>query len=79
MKRQELESWLLSKGYLKDKFGHFQKTIGDNVFRFKMQTSSVRVEKRVKTVDHNEWLHLASSYYKNLSITEDNKLSGRGW
>jgi len=76
MKRQELETWLISKGYSKDTFGHYQRETGDTTVRFKIQASSVRYEKRAKIVDHNEWLRLASGYYKDLSITEDDKLRG---
>ena len=83
MKREELENWLISKGYKRDKFGHYHKTVtnvhvrGDSVTtRFKMQANSVRYEKQVMIVDHNEWMKLASGYYKNLSITPEGKLAG---
>ncbi len=77
MKRQELEHWLISKGYSKDKFGHYQKSFDKGtVARFKMQDNSVRYERQAKIVDHNEWLRSASGYYKNLSITLEGKLAG---
>lgn len=72
-----LGNWLSDKGYSRDKFGHYQKTSDKGtVTRFKMQANSVRYEKQVKIVDHNEWMKLASGYYKNLSITPEGKLSG---
>ena len=76
MKREELENWLISKGYSKDKFGHYQKTIKGTVTRFKMQSNSARYEKKAEIVDHNEWMKLASGYYKSLSITPEGKLAG---
>ena len=76
MTKQELENWLISKGYSKDKFGHYQRTINRITTRFKMQANSARYEKKAEIVDHNEWLRLASGYYKNLSITPEGKLSG---
>ena len=83
MKREELENWLISKGYSKDKFGHYQKTVidthlenGSVTTRFKMQSNSARYEKKAEIVDHNEWLRLASGYYKSLSITPEGKLAG---
>ena len=77
MKREELETWLISKGYSKDKFGHYQKLINESeVARYKMQSNSVRYEKKAHIVDHNEWLRLASGYYKSLSITPEGKLAG---
>ena len=77
MKREELENWLISKGYSKDKFEHYQKTSDKGtVTRFKMQANSVRYEKQVMIVDHNEWMRLSSGYYKSLSITPEGKLAG---
>ncbi len=76
MKRQELENWLVSKGYAKDTYGHYQKTTNENTIRYKLQATSVRYEKKAHIVDHNEWIRLASGYYKDLSITEDDKLRG---
>ena len=76
MTKQELENWLINKGYSKDKFGHYQKTIGETTVRYKMQAFSVRYERQARIVAHNEWLRLASGYYKNLSITLEGKLAG---
>ena len=77
MKREELENWLISKGYSKDKFGHYQKTSDKGtVTRFKMQSNSARYEKKAEIVDHNEWLRQCSGYYKSLSITPEGKLAG---
>ena len=77
MKREELENWLISKGYSKDKLSHYQKTSDKGtVTRFKMQANSARYERQANIVDHNEWLRLASGYYKNLSITPEGKLAG---
>ncbi len=77
MTKQELENWLISKGYSQDKFGHYQRTnIDGSIVRFKMQANSARYEKQARIVDHNEWLRLALGYYKNLSITPEGKLAG---
>ena len=76
MTRQELENWLISKGYTRDKFGHYQKTIGETIIRYKMQANSVRYEKQARIVNHNEWLRFVSGYYKSLSITLEGKLTG---
>jgi len=77
MKREELEQWAIHHHFIKDKFGHYQKTLSNGtVIRFKMQSNSVRYEEQVKIVDHNEWLKVKSGYYKNLSFTADDKLSG---
>ena len=75
--KELLGNWLFDKGYKRDKFGHYQKTSGaGTVTRFKMQPNSVRYEKQCEIGGHNEWIRLASGYYKNLSITEEGKLAG---
>ena len=75
--RDLLGNWLYDKGYKRDTFGHYHKTSDKGtVTRFKMQPNSVRYEKQVMIVDHNEWMKLAGGYYKNLSITPEGKLAG---
>ena len=81
--KELLGNWLSDKGYKRDKFGHYQRTVldahvegGSITTRFKMQSNSVRYEKQAMIGDHNEWIRLASGYYKNISITGDGKLAG---
>ncbi len=76
MIRQDLENWLSSRGYIKDQFGHYHKTLNGKEYRFKMQDNSARYELQARIVDHNEWLQIKSGYYKNLSITPEGKLAG---
>jgi len=77
MIKQKFIDWVVSKGYTKDSYGHYQKTSdAGTVTRFKIQASSVRYERKAHIVDHNEWLRSASGYYKDLSITHEGKLSG---
>ena len=81
--KELLGNWLFDKGYKRDKFGHYTKTIvdpklegGKVTVRFKMQSNSVRYEKQIYIVDKNQWMRLVSGHYKNLSITEEDKLAG---
>lgn len=77
MDKAALEQWLIRRGYTKDNFGHYQKNFeSGGIIRMKLSNTSVRRERKAKIVDHNEWLRLSSSYYKNLSLTPDDKLSG---
>ncbi len=76
MTREQLENWLLGKGYLKDKFGHYQKQKGDITYRFKLSSISARYERQAYIIDHNEWIRIGSGYYKNLHITSASKLAG---
>lgn len=76
MKKQELIDWAVSRGFEKDKFGHMQKTRSDGkVLRLKIQPTSVQYEIKSKIGNHNEWLRLFSGYYKNLTISENGKLT----
>jgi hypothetical protein len=72
MTRQELEDWLISKGFIKNRFDHFTKPTVPN-FRFKLQSHSVRYEQKVGSGD---WVRLKSGYYGQLSISDEGKLSG---
>ena len=81
--KELLGNWLFDKGYKRDKFGHYTRTVvhhhlegGSITTRFKMQPNSVRYEKQAMIVDHNEWIRLASGYYKNISITSEGILTG---
>ena len=77
MTKQEFIDWVISKGYKKDTYGHYQRTSDKGtVTRFKIQATSARYERRARIVDHNEWLRVASGYYKSLSITPEGKLAG---
>lgn len=43
--RQALIDWALRHGYVRDRFGHYQKTTKDGErFRLKFQTASIRKE-----------------------------------
>ncbi len=76
MKKEQLEIWLVSKGFTRDTFGHYRKEINGNIYRFKLSNIAARYEKQIHVVDHNEWIRIASGYYKDLSITSENKLAG---
>jgi hypothetical protein len=76
MTKQDLENWLIGKGYKKDKFGHYQKEINGETYRFKLSSISARYERKAKIVDHNEWLRIASGYFKDLNVMSAGKLKG---
>lgn len=68
---------LKRKGYMRDNYGHFKSA--DGKIRFKMQKTSMRVEKKVSCPSYNgktvnKWHRIKSAYYCNISITEDDKL-----
>ena len=66
MKKEELEDYLIKKGYKKDRWGHYHK--GD--IRYKMQKTNVRIERKSSL----GWFKLYSYYYKNIEISENNKI-----
>jgi|WetSurMetagenome_2_1015567.scaffolds.fasta_scaffold1273554_1 hypothetical protein len=73
MTHQEIEIFLLSKGYQKDRFGHFKKIKSNGrTYRYKLSKIAVRYE--VKS-DYG-WVRLRSNYLSKLYLTAENKLSG---
>jgi hypothetical protein len=81
MTKQELINWLISKGYTKDNYGHYQVTRNGEKIRVKIQATSARYEKQINlpTYDgksEHEWLRIRSGYYKDLSINDKGQLSG---
>lgn len=82
MTKQELEQWLISKGYVKDTYGHYQKIRNDGEkIRVKLSSISARYEKQITLTGYNgkpmhEWIRIRSAYYKDLSINDKGQLSG---
>jgi hypothetical protein len=77
MTKQELITWLESKGYTKDSYGHYQKTTPDGrAYRYKIQASSARYERQATILGKHEWIRIVSGYYKDLSINDKGQLSG---
>jgi hypothetical protein len=77
MTKQEFINWALSRGWTEDKFGHLQKTIGIEKYRFKISLTHVRYEKKIGVaIRQSEWLSIRSGYFKDLSINSNGKLVG---
>jgi len=83
----EFKTWARSRGWVDDKWGHMQKTIGDKLYRFKISSTAVRYEVKVVHVkvvrDHSqyfsgssEWMRVRSGYFKDLSLDSEGKLKG---
>lgn len=73
MTRQELEQWTVRHGYVKDRYGHYQRqTENRSVRRIKLSRVSVRLE--VKS--GHGWVRLRSGYYKNISLNDNDQLCG---
>ena len=80
--KRQLEQWAEQHGYQKDKWGHYQKSANGNDYRLKISNIAVRYEFKIHdkgteySRPNNRWIRLQSGYFKDLSITPDNKLSG---
>jgi len=75
----EIQTWLILKGYAKDRFGHYIKDTTDRAgqpikYRFKFQDTSIRREVWSKEI--SEWVRLNSGFYKDLSINDKDQLAG---
>jgi len=82
MQKAELENFLTRKGWTKDRFGHYQKEVNGRKVRFKLQANSARYERQIHipadrySPARNEWIRVSSGYYKDLTITAEDKLAG---
>jgi len=85
--RQDIINWATGRGWNLDKYGHLQKEFtgkdGETKqYRYKLSKTAVRFEIRIHLdggeygKPSNEWARLRSGYYKDLSITEEGKLTG---
>jgi len=77
MTLQELETFLVSEGYVKDAYGHFHK----GVVRFKIQKRTVRLERKYYTSDTQYskgklcYARFASGFLTRMKIV-DGKIQG---
>jgi hypothetical protein len=78
MTRSELIIWLKAHGYSEDKYGHYQKVASFNgkTYRYKLSSISARFEVKSRIIDHNEWIRIASGYFKDFSVNEKGQLVG---
>ena len=78
----EFKTWAKSRGWVEDKWGNMQKTIGDHEYRFKISSTSVRDEVKVRhpagkySSAKSEWVRISSGYFKDLHFTAEDKLGG---
>lgn len=80
--KQDIIDWAIEEGWKLDKWGHLQKKVGDKEYRFKLSSTAMRYEVKIRypgtqyTSPSSDWLRLRSGYYKDLSFTPEGRLSG---
>ena len=88
MTKAQVIEWAERHGWTMDRYGHMQKTrIGKDgrphEYRLKLQSTSFRHEIRLHfpageyAPVHNEWTRLGGGYYKDVYLTDDDKLHVR--
>lgn len=70
--REQLIAWATRNGWKLDRWGHLKKEFDNGTHRLKLSPIAVRHELSTPF----GWCRVASSYYKNLTITADGKLAG---
>lgn len=76
MTKEQIEQWLISRGYQKNRWGHYMRPDRPTI-RYKLSKLSIKLES-----SHRDsykklcWSRIRGNYYCNLSITPENKLSG---
>lgn len=82
MTKREFEQWAHSRGWARDKWGHYQKTLSGKDYRFKLSSTAVRYEVKVHhegtrySEPSSEWIRLRSGYLSKLKVSPDGKLTG---
>lgn len=77
--RNNIFNTLRKLGYEEDRWGHFKKTVASgNVYRVKVQKTSLRFEKRVKLSGYrgNEWVRVSSDYFGKIKVEEKSVVIG---
>ena len=76
MTKEQFEQYLVSRGYQKNRWGHY---IRPNIpqVRFKLSKLSVRLEFSSRGSSGKlNWFRVKGGYYSNLFITPENNLRG---
>ena len=79
---EAIKTWIETRSqFKKDKWGNYQATLNNGkTYRFKIQATSIRFEVKVTfeatkySPSKTEWMRVDSAYFKDIAITEDNKL-----
>lgn len=76
-KLDNLHNWLLSNGWVQDRYSNYKKTVESNEYRVKIQSTSVRYEAKAYHQDNEySWVRIDGAYLKDISIDENNNLVG---
>jgi len=68
---------LVSNGFEQDKYGNYKKEANGELYRYKFNSTSLRYETQCIHSDGSKtWVRIRSGYYKDLSITDSNKIAG---
>jgi len=67
MKKAEFEAFLIRKGLKRDRYGNYSK---DKKHRWKLKKTVTRLEIKCS----HGWEKVYGDYYKNLEITENDKI-----
>lgn len=70
--REELIAWACRNGWTLDRWNHLQKTNNGTTYRLKLS----RIAARYELKSSSGWVRIRSGYYKNLTITDADELTG---
>ena len=77
LSKPHFKEWAKERGWQEDQWGHFQKTVGDRDYRFKVSSTHIRYETKVRYSEGgSDWVRIRGGYFKDLSIDEKGKLIG---
>ena len=64
---EDIITKIKSLGFTIDRWGNFKREVGDKVYRFKLQKTSLRYERKMG----KDWLNIVSDYFSNITIIGD--------
>jgi hypothetical protein len=75
MTKSEISAFLIAKGYARTPHGHFIKGERGTRTRYKLQTTSLRVERESIIPDFDGkpqsfWTRVAGGYYKDIAVND---------
>lgn len=69
--KEQFIEWLKRHGYTQDRYGHFQKVVGETTVRWKVTKTHIRQDRKALICGKNEWIRMRSGFLSAITINPD--------
>lgn len=77
LKFEQIIAWIKNHGFTKDAYGHYQKALGGETYRYKLTPRRKPIMLRLEIKGSLGWIRLRSGYFQKMAINpETGKLIG---